>query len=286
MLVVLRILCKPFFFEELNTPNHPCTRIANFVFQCNKQIYWFDEFLLMRFGVPVCISCKEWSIQEATRQQRGRARRHPSANGPSRHSRRLGGVRLGSQVLLRYQLRHHRPQCGLLAVCGRVFGDEWGLLRKKFGVPHRNFSERSGIPELGWLPCGSPQLRGSLTGGWRSSNCESMHWCSSRQSMQVRAWIDCSKSNFHFPGSIQVNPLYIILQHSLPNHTDLRFVGVIRLLFSSDTYIWLVFGSVRIKEQPPYKTHELKEIGLRLQILLTTPHLIVNTRIGRTYVFS
>ena len=38
-------------------------------------------------------------------------------------------------------------------------------------------------------------------------------------------------------------------------------------------YIWLVFGSVRIKKQH----HEdacLKEIGLSLQILLSTPHSI------------
>ena len=225
----------------------------------------------MHFGVSVCISCKEWSIQEATaRQQRGRSRRHPSANGASRHSRRIGGVRLGSQVLLRYQLRHHRPQCGLLAVCGRVFGDEWGLLRKKLGVPHRNLSERSGIPKLGWLPCRSSQLRESLTSGWRSSNCESMHWCSSQQSMQVRAWIHSSKLNFHFAGSsLWVNPLYIILQHSL---SIIPTQG-----------LWVLFGYFSNLKK---KNMVFKGIGLRLQVLLTTPHLIVNIRTGRTYVFS
>ena len=78
--------------------------------------------------------------------------------------------------------------------------------------------------------------------------------------------------------------LFLNLCEGKPTHVTIDGFKMTRFLSQSLTF-WLVCGSVRIKEKTLKKDTCLKEIGLHLQISITTLHSIVNT-IGRTDVFS
>ena len=71
-----------------------------------------------------------------------------------------------------------------------------------------------------------------------------------------------------------------------PHHSKidfhLRWVAEFQHINNLDTYIWVVCGHVWIYEQTP-KRHDIKEIGLLAQNMLTTLGSIANM-IGGTYV--